>query len=248
MSELFNEDGTTPIDIENEDPHSDVPYLERLVGEGKKFKDVEALARSKFDTDMHAYRLEQENKKLREENATQKSLEDLIDQLRETNTPSNPVTTPEEQVSREAGAQQIKQEDIQSLVNKTLEQKQLETERARNVQSVEAELKKLWGPDFRPKLKAKVRELGVPEDFMASMAESHPQAFLKLINDGHSGSIDTNLTAPPVNRMIPSALQTNPNKAAEFYSNLRKTDPKKYWSPKVQDEIVKLYAEGKLKF
>jgi hypothetical protein len=249
-NDLFDGD---PVDTDTEsvdilEDQENVPYLERLVGEGRKFPTLEDLARGKFESDMHIHRIEQENKRLRELTAQQKTVDELMDLIRqEQNAPSNPVTNQNEPAS-ESRVAGTTPEEIQALVNKTLEKKQLETERAHNVQKVETELRKLWGDNYSSKLKSKVRELGVSEDFMANMAETHPQAFLKLVSDGQSNSIDTNQTTPPVNRMVPSALQNNPNQLAQYYTDMRRKDPKKYWSPAVQDEIVKLHASGKLKF
>src|SRR5437773_6950457 len=63
-------------------------YLEDLVGDGKKFKSPEELARGKFESDTYIKILEKRLDEyrddilsLRKENVTNKRLEDLVNQL-----------------------------------------------------------------------------------------------------------------------------------------------------------------------
>lgn len=60
-----------PGTVDNPNPENDqnvqtVQYSERLVGEGKPFKDIEALAKGKMDADAFIEQLKNENAQMRE--------------------------------------------------------------------------------------------------------------------------------------------------------------------------------------
>src|SRR6266700_391496 len=101
-------------DLPNVDPDKD--YFKELVGEGKKFKSPEDLARGKFESDQFIEILKKRQDemradylKLREDNTAKAKLEDLIDQLSKKNLASNEDTEVKEEKQPEI--------DIESLVS-----------------------------------------------------------------------------------------------------------------------------------
>src|SRR4029450_8159059 len=74
MTDLFSDES----DI-NVDPNKN--YLEELVGEGKKFKTPEDLARGKAESDSFIERLQKELHGLRNELKSRLQLEEVVDRI-----------------------------------------------------------------------------------------------------------------------------------------------------------------------
>ena len=88
-------------------------------------------------------------------------------------------------------------------------------------------------------MKLKAQELGVSVEFLQSVAAQSPKAFLAQL-----GLDNTSNQAPvvaPRNDINPRALNETSGRVKEgtyaYYENIRKTDPKAYYSPKIQIEM-----------
>lgn len=144
-------------------------------------------------------------------------------------------------------AQSLKQEDVASLVRNLLEQEKKQSSKQDNVAYVARELTKAWGPKYSSKLKEKAQELG-GEEFLGSLAETNPKAFLKLLDvTGEAPRTQSpNTQNPPTNRMNSTAMASSNASSFKTYKDfdkLRRENPKLFYSPQVQSERLRLAKE-----
>lgn len=237
-------------EVRTEDNNGTVDYVKELVGEGKKFRDVQSLAQGKVEADRFIERLKAETEEMRRELNSRLSVEDFVKQMKQeklqTGSPSNQTQTPPVGIEQPQIKPGMSPEEIASLVEKQITQKDEEKQRRENVMFARNELLKQWGQTFPEKLKLEAGRLGVSEEFLSQTAEKAPMAFLKLLGVQPEGpSKASTYQAPPKNEMhtvIGNVEGSNELKWAD-YEKLRKENPKRYWSRQVQSEIHKLAAQ-----
>lgn len=238
MTDLF----AKPAAPTSQTPETQVddPYA-ALVGEGKKFKDAVSLAKGKLEADKHIERLEGEMQGLREELNQRLSLEKFLDKLEHGAEPKAPeVTTPQVQ------SQTITPEDIAKTVKQILSTEKDVSTRQSNVDFVRSRLQEVWGRDYVSKLEEVAPEVGGKE-FLSSIAETNPKAFLKLVGIDQQGRqvtppVNTDVVVPPKNTttVTPFGSAAIGVKNQAYFQKLRKEDPKKYWAAETQMEMHKI--------
>lgn len=110
---------TTPLTEEalNNTPSQDtVDFLASIVGEGKKYKTVQDLAKAYHNADIHIRELQS---KLDERGSEDHVMQEVLNELRKKNTPAEQVFTPETPAVRPAASE----DQIAEIVNKTLEKR-----------------------------------------------------------------------------------------------------------------------------
>lgn len=209
--------------------------LDTLVGEGKKFKTVDDLARGKYESDRFIERVLEEQKALKQELAQRKRLEEVVEALSLKQPPSI------------APHQEQREPDTRNVSNLTLEDlerfhqsKRVEEAQAANVEFVRKELSKRFGSTWREVAKQKGQELGLTEQQFVDYAKTAPQMVL-------SAFPATPAPQAPVNGIPPSAVNSGafrPNAAPtgavtwKDSEALRKSDSKTYYSKAYQDRLI----------
>jgi hypothetical protein len=230
MSELFNAPAPT-----TQEPDQEVDYFANLVGEGKKFKTPQDLARGKAEADAFIARLQQEQADLRNELAQRARLAELVDRL------DKPQDTPPPQQQRQDTPTQPENQGIDpsklnEIVNKLLSEREAGNTAKQNLDAVKQTLVDKLGPNYAEKIKTQATQLGVSTDFMESVAKQSPSAFYNLIGLNATKTRDGFVT-PDGQRT--SFEPTTKGRDMKHYENIRKTDPTKYWSPQVQNQLHK---------
>lgn len=246
MDELFQT--VVPADTNNVDPKS---AYEALVGEGKKYASPEMLAASRVHADKFIEKLQSENAELRTELNSRLTVEQLMTKLSDRqainndetgnrgNTPQPPVNTsdvnpPNVQLTEEAIARLV-QKELTNHSNKTREQA--------NTAVVVSELKKQFGDNYVEHMQARLNELGISKEAAIQLASSMPKAYIELIGKKPNQSVPNQ--APP--RGFNTASQshaTDPNNPGMSYFNkLRKENPREYFKPHIQNQIMELGAK-----
>jgi len=215
--------------------------FETLVGDGKKYRDSDELAKAKFHADKAIADRERELSTLREELNKRLTAEQLLEQVRQqaqnpgTHTPSPPITANEKEtppVNFEAEVRRIMEErETIGKVNANLEQ-------------VANRLVELYGSEDAASVivNARARELGVSPQFLRSVAEQSPKAFFAQV--GLTQDQSAPKATPGVTKSdVQSAINMNPGspKAGSYgyYENLRQTNPKMYFNAKTQVQMHK---------
>jgi len=222
-------------------------FLEKYVGEGKKFKDVEALAKAYENADTHIPRLEGDLRDTREfiasklDEIAQRQSQTPIGQTDETR--SNP--TPAPVTPPNAGG-----EDLDTRIKKILEQTSAESKAKNNAEFAQDILVERHGSVEAAieAVQAKARELGVAPSYLRDMAHQSPSALFGLMGIDPAVKPTSRTTPAPSSDVNPQALSaSNPGVKPGtygYYEQLRKSDPKKYWSPSTQLEIMRKAQEN----
>lgn len=228
-----------------------VKFRDLLVGEGKKFRDDELLAKGKWESDLYIKRLEAEKEEMRKDLEARMSVDEFIKQMKNDKlNPQSPTAHQQPEGERRIEQPQekaISADDLTKLVEEKLSQRDEQKQRKENVLFARNELLKEWGQTFPERLKIEAQRLGVSEDFLASTAETAPIAFLKLLGVNPSGpSKASTYQAPPRSELNVSANgeQSEGIRKWKEFEELRRTNPRKYWSRGVQAEIHKLATKN----
>lgn len=211
---------------QQEDPNKD--YLSEYVGEGRKFKDVAALARGKAESDRFIEQVLKEKDELKKELDKRLSVEESIARFRET-----PVTPTPEPVRQEP-ATGLTQEDITRLLDERLQREKAVETANRNVELVRQALADKFGPSYNDKLEAKAVELGVDREYFNQLAKTQPKVLLGLINGGEAPKKQAPVGLFDSPRFPTAGQKLEKNFA--YYEKMRKENPKLYSSPEVQKE------------
>lgn len=216
----------------NNQPAAELPEeLAELVGEGKKYKSVEDALRSVPHSQEHINRLERELSELREDLDKRLNSEEALKQILEKKKGSEGEETPSDAITPDA---------IKDLVKSTFNEVTQEEKQKSNIQTVEEALQNKWGEKTVETLKAKAAELGVSVQFMRDTAASSPKAFFNLVGLEGASTKPDHTTAPrhgDVNASAMSESQSVRPNTYRWYQNLRKTNPKQYYDPKMQMQM-----------
>ena len=211
--------------------------FEELVGEGRKFKTPEDLAKGKKESDEFITKLQAEQAELREELSKRLTSEEVLAKIQEANNSA--------QAQQGENTTPLSEDKVQELVRQTLESTRTGETKSSNLARADKALVEKFGDKAGEWLVKKAGELGVSPSFLQSVAETSPNAFFNTV-----GLSDTNTTVKPlttgsVNTETLSHIQGNAPKQGTkaFYDNLRKDNPKQYWSPQVQNQIMKSAKE-----
>lgn len=224
MSDIF-----TPVD---EDQVIAENSYERLVGEGKKFKDNEALARSKEESDRFIARLQAELEEAREATRKSLTLEEVQTKILEAvKTPVAPPQPPETPPAKTG------EDSIENIVSSLLEKKESERLAKTNREKVTEALRQKFGNDVQLHLNQKAKELNLPLDYLAKVANDSPAAFFRLIGLENTAPTPT-APAPRSSVSSPAPAQSGVRNKA-YYDKLKATDPVKYFSQEVRMQQYK---------
>lgn len=241
---IFNPDSSeTPAEIDT----SEIT-LDALVGEGQKYKTPDELAKAYAHADAHIAQLKAKEV---EREARLKVLEDLAQSNRNSgeapkqgDAPGTPrqLTPPVEDQPKNGEAQ-----DLSALVAKELEKQNKEKAFASNVNSVSEKLVSYYGGEreAREALARRAKELEVSPDWLMDVAGRSPAAFYSTIG------IDQRSTATPASQGNVSTAAFGKDASRrnfKYYEEIRKTNPKQYYSGPVQREILAAAREQGEKF
>jgi hypothetical protein len=250
----MNDNLLDPNSIQDDQIDPAKNYLQELVGEGKKFKTPEELARGKAESDAYIKTLErgrdelrQDYLKMREESVARAKLEDLIGQLEsKQQQPTPPANT---QNAGENIQPQWDSKQIESLVSSKIQEHELTRKQEQNFNTVRSKLQERYGNNYQAILKQQIDGLGLTEDFINTLARQHPTVLFKTL-DLDSPARTENFQTPP--RPGSPSTSFNPQGPKErtwsYYQELKKANPKAYYDPKTQVQMHHDAIELKEKF
>lgn len=199
--------------------------LEELVGEGKKYKTLEDLAKSRVEADAFIDQLKSETATLREELArltTKTNADDTLEKLMEAlkNKNNDPGSkTPEPVQPKDSGNQPgtLTSEDIVKIME-AREQAQREVS---NLNQSLAALKKVYGEKSDEVLNQKAVDLGVGRDEIEAIAKKSPSAFANLVGLNRSDSTTRPMARDGVH-LPPNQTPKDGVRNKAYYDNVRK--------------------------
>lgn len=207
-------------------------YLEELVGEGRKFKTPEDLARGKYEADMFIESLKREKaelttdyRALREEMQSRARLEELLDQLK--NPQDGEHTTNANQDNKQANTDPSQ---LESLFDKKIREYESSKKEEQNFNLVKSKLQERYGSDHGRYLKEQMENLGLTKEDIDQMARRHPQVLIKTLGlDATPQRQDFQTPPQTTQRFAPSGPQ---KRTQSYYQKMRKENPNLYHDPK----------------
>jgi len=229
-------------------PAVDESILSNLVGDDKKFKSAEDLAKGKLESDRFIEQLKEENADLRGNLDRRLAAEDILKEIKKATGNEQDKETPSDD-SGQPAPKSYELEDIVSLVDQRVTAKQEQERADRNRETANAKLvAKLGDPSKAAAfLKQKSEELGVSGQWLVEVAEKSPEAFLNALG----------IEVPKVRVPDPVYEEGNVNTGAldhtggdtdnqkPYFDDMRRKDRDRWMSPEVQKKIMALGFEGK---
>lgn len=229
-------DGSGNNDSETRD------FFSELVGDDKRFKTPQDLAKSKVHGDDHINKLETELASLREDLKARLTLEEFADQLSsiQDNIDSlnnNRNTNDDFNNDGASNKSALTPEEIDSIVESKLDSRITDSRRQANASYALKEMKETFGEKYSQRIKEESERLGLGKEFVNNLAAEQPQAFLKIFGENR-GMNDLAFTTPPKGN-LPNHGPVVRERTEAYYNQLRDKDPVAYWSPKVQNQLHK---------
>lgn len=215
-------------------------YLEELVGEGKKFKTPEDLAKGKYLADRYVEDLIRQREdlkadylKMRDENVTRAKLEDLLTRLENSAAPKAEET--EKPIPPPFDSKQL-----DSLITSRIQTYESEKRGEDNFNIVKKRLADTLGPNYQSVLKNRIDELRLDVADVDAMARKSPNAVFRMLE------LDAKSTegyqAPPRNQRADVFTPTSEKRTWSYYQKLKAKQPRLYLDPKTQVQMHKDHA------
>lgn len=220
MEELFN---TDPV---NNDIIADT-----LVGEGKKYKTADELAKGYANAETHIQELRRDLAALRAEKE--------LEEAKKNNPPQNanePPATPTPAAEPPATAPKASDEDNwRARIREEFEAVTEEQKHRNNLEAIANEMKTAYGDKANERIRNKAAELGVSVDYLKDMAARTPSGFRSLMGMGSQST-----STPGADSNFRPPQNDGGNKMNfTYYEELRKSNPSKYFSREVQQEMFR---------
>jgi hypothetical protein len=211
-----------------------IPKLEDLKGEGKKYKDDDAVAKAIFEKDRFITRLLQEKKEIADalqERNNEEAFLTRMEQLARPQPKPQEDTTPQEQ-AREAAVDPTK---IEELVEKKLAEATKKSREAANLAVVTKRLEETYGTNYKSRVATQAQQLGVGTQWLTDLAAENPEAFYRVLGMDMK-PLDA-FSPPPVSRVNSSSAPSGTKNYAYYVEQRRKNGDSWYFQEAVQREI-----------
>lgn len=213
------------------------------MGEGKKYKTVEELAKAKVHADAFIEQLKTEKAQVLEDLKTRAAVEDAIKKLQAPNA-NGGTADPTGQTPVQTQTSEQKANFTLEDVDKLLEQKDRQKKIQANLNTVSEAIIKYAGTPEKGQefLKTRAAELGVTVDKLSDVGKESPSALLKLLGLDKAGVS----TIAPMEKTT-NILKVSKDKTFDLnapmtkadYDQLRRDNPGLYFSPQVQNKLMK---------
>lgn len=243
MTDLFSggEDKAPAID-----PNKD--YLPELVGEGKKFKTPQDLARGKYEADMFIETLKRQQDelrtdylKLKEDSMARAKLEELLDQFSKKQQPASSEHT---QANVDNQKPLLDTTEIETMIESKMEARELSRRQEQNVNTVMSRLKERYGNNYQNVLNEQAEALELTKEDINALARKSPAAFFRTIGLDEPERKE-NFQSPPRSTQRSDSFHQkgNTKRTWSYYQELKKSNPKVYLDPKTTNQMHKDYLE-----
>lgn len=222
-------------DLLADTPQEPKNYLTELVGTDKKFKDAESLAKGKYEADRF---IEIKNKqyddlvseygRLLEESKQRAKLEEVISTLETKLTSSN------QPAANEVPKPTVKPEDIESLVERKMTEKETARQQQSNYDLVRDKLKEQFGDNYAPTVRKRIEELGLSPEQFNQWAREAPNAVINALGVPQSRE---SFEAPPRSNRTFKPV-TEQKRTWSYYQELKKNNPRVYYDKHIMNQML----------
>lgn len=242
FSESSQTNDTTQPEIQaTESTQPQDSFVQKLVeAKGDNWKDPEVLAKGKIEADGYIKELEGQLSNMREDLSKQDYAKDLLEQLQ--NKAADPTNAKNAMPNNDTGGTSegntnpsLSEEDLKSLVERTLTERDKDSVVKQNLNLVNNEMEKSYGTDASTKIQDKAKELGLTLERMQEIAAESPTAFFNLIGEPKKDfrpMVEGSVRTEGVN------MQASNERDWSYYQNLRRDNRSLYYSPKIQRQLM----------
>lgn len=206
--------------------------VDEFVGEGKKYKTAEDALRSIPHAQSHIQSLESTLEELRADLSKRVTLEEVVAQMRETQSQGTEAPLPPA----------LDENKITELLEQKLTQREIAKMNSDNKAKVAASISQAFGEKAESVYNEKARQLGLTPTELNALAGRSPEAVLAYFPELKARPTGQGVSSGSVNTEAFSTSSTAKEGSYAFYSAMRKTDPKRYYSREVQIEITQKAA------
>src|SRR5260370_8747577 len=218
-------------------------YLENLVGEGKKFKTEEELAKGKYISDNYILTLESQMDQLRgdylklhEEQVAKAGLQELIDKM---NIQNKPVSVDIKPLVPETKSP-IDSKQIEDLIDSRMSQREQTKREAENIQFVKTKLEATLGKEYHDALQSRMAEVDLSADQFNLMARNNPKALTRLLDLEPQMVPSRDPFAQPRAQLRTDQFKPKTQvRDWPWYQDLQVKEPKKYYSRETNVQMHK---------
>lgn len=212
---------------------SEPNYLEILVGEGKKFKTVEDLAKGKKESDDYIETLKAELAAEKAKTANGINAEAILTEIRKIREGTSD-TEP-----RQPGetTQVVTPPQIEELVLQTLRNNEIEQITKTNFQKSVEKMDEVWGDDAPKKLKETAKNLGVSVEYLQNVAKQSAPVFFQLTGLNADRSAPGGTTVPT--STVRPVAQNGQVRDMKYYRELKKSNPALFKEDKIRIQMEK---------
>jgi len=232
---IFSTDGKKPVDkqepvIQPTDTLTSggsVPdSVQALVGEGKKYANVDEALKSIVPAQEHIQNLEREQQELREDLSKRLSAEDILKEIKSHSSVAGDTTSTV-----------LDEETIARVASSVVDQRETERLTTSNLLAVDKAMKQKFGDKAQDIFVSRCTELGITPEDAQKTAEKSPSAFLTLM--GLTTELPTSSKLDTMTSSINTeALQTQGTNVVKgsqlFYRKLRRENSAEYYKPATQ--------------
>ena len=232
----------TIFDGENDNPPANQPaattdgsLFTALVGETQKYKTPDDLAKAYNNADQFIETLKEENRKLREQAASAKTIDEVLERM------SKQSGAPE---ADNPPVQGLTPDVVQQLVERTLEGRKQQDSKNGNLLKADALMKEKFGDKAEQMFKQKA---STPEKakILMELAANDPTEFVSLFNgiqlpanNFDTGSVNTTSVASS------GGDRSRVEGTKEWAAKVRKDDPNTYWSQEFQYKLQQTVSKN----
>lgn len=213
-------------------------YLKTLVElKGDQWNDPEVIAKGKIDADNHIEQLKAQIKELEAKANQSGKLDEILAKIgQEAAKPPVANTQSSEGDTKRANTQPVLSEDqIQSLVEKTLTERERTQTVAQNINQVNKQLEDLFGTEAKKRVEDKAKELGMSLSRIQEIASESPTAFFTLIGEKPAEfkpSLNSTIRTDGLQQRS-SDVRNN-----KYYQDLRRSNQHQFYSASVQKQMM----------
>lgn len=231
------------LDLNTIDPNKD--YLQDLVGDGKKFKTPQDLARGKAEADAFIETLKRQQDELRadyvrvrEENVAKAKLEELIDRLQSGQQKDNG----KQPDAKELETKPFDPKELEGLIPREIEKYETQKKQSENFRIVQDKLTETFGANYQTVLNQRIKELGLTADDINALARKSPNAFFNTLGIARAPQSDTGFQSPPRSSQRSDNFAPRTEKRTwSYYQKIKKENPTLYYSPKITNQMHEDY-------
>jgi hypothetical protein len=222
-------------DVFSGQPAEEASAVDALVGDGKKFKTVEDLAKGKQESDTYIEQLRMQQEEMKNE------LENLKAQAASATTADEVLKALKESQSEMTEQPKMDESDLVEKVRQILQGENAEQTRLRNREQASNLLLKKAGSEeaAREYLAGRARELGTTVDKLRELGEDSPQLFAK--------AVDVDLSAREASVSQLPGVSADAMRASGPVTEIEGTPTKAYFDKLRQDMgTAKFIADSKV--